>query len=217
MKNEQQIAYPSRDVVNNIQIQNCLNVIGQLTHALTAASKYGESTNELPPAAKSAAESTFVQACAALDCILVDRTRFSIHPQQTLEGQIAEVHAENLRFLTAQRVASEELSTPHFQHKPNLLKLNDGNWAAYLGELENLDRSIVGVGPTPAQALSAFDSVFSGVVPEYMRLWIERRAEILQQNYAEKQLDKQRSNPTKTATQRKAKAPRDRKPPGANG
>ena len=50
---------------------------------------------------------------------------------------------------------------PHFRYKPTLIPLEDGKWVAFLGNPEDLESGILGIGSSPGAALKDFDSAFS--------------------------------------------------------
>ena len=140
------------------------------------------------PEARIALENTLIKACDRLDKILSDDRRWSIDYQMGLEDEFKKSHANNVAFLEAQRTAAEEVASPHFQHRPKLAKSQDGQlWIAILGDENDLDNAITGIGRTPEEALQEFDKNFQGKEnsPEVIAL-LKKRAED-QQNYDKKE------------------------------
>lgn len=188
--------YLHRDLSTQNQLSMLLSVAQCAMNFLTVEEPDLESgetpkeTQDLSGETRLAAETTFIKAMAKIDSILDDKNRWGLDYQLALERQYCEDHYERMQTFReqqialkleqkkalAQKMAAEEVSSPHFRYKPVLVQDEDnGQWAAILGDLNDLDHSIIGVGASPAAALRAFDTVFSGGVPEKYRQLVEQR------------------------------------------
>jgi len=187
-----QLVFPSREAVTTGQLQNammvCSTAITGLIHwrGESEDSKYTPQNSE----ARIALENTLIKACDRLDKILIDDRRWSIEYQMNLEDEFKKSHELNKSFLESQCKVSEEISSPHFQHKPTLAKSQDGQlWFAILGDKKDLANSIVGIGRTPDEALQEFDKNFQGQKnsPEVIALLKKRVKD--QKNYGQEQVE----------------------------
>ena len=190
-----QLVFPNREMVTTGQLQNVLHVCGMaITGLMQTAPDDSDSNRPKNSEARIAMENTLIKACDRLEKILEDDRRWSIENQMELEGEFRKSHAENLKFLEAQRKASEELSTPHFQWKPVLMKSEDGHiWIALLGDPAKPLEGIMGMGRTPEEAMAEFDKEFRGKQksPEVMAFLKQRVAE--EKMYEQKAVDDRRN------------------------
>lgn len=158
----QRIPLPSREHVTAIQINSLLGIV----HSLTAALSNGAGDEENSPAfdggVKSAMEAAIIRACGQLDSIIDDTKRWRIDHQRLLEQQLSEVYTSHKALLVLQKKAVSQMTAPHHTASPQLLKLDNGKWAAILGDVNKLDSCIIGYGDSPAAALQHFDEVFNG-------------------------------------------------------
>lgn len=162
-----QLIFPNRENVTTGQIQNVLQVcnlaVTGLINPWRGFVDSDGSDNPKQSEARIALENTLIKACDRLDKILDDDQRWTIDYQKGLEDEFKKSHAENLKFLEAQRKASEEITTPHFQWRPTIMKSEDGNlFVALLGDPEKPTEGITGIGRTPEEALEEFDKNFRG-------------------------------------------------------
>jgi len=172
------LPFPQRDIMTSNQIQNLVQIGSFALHSLT----YNQGVEphqktELDGGCKSSAEAIFIKVCDKLDDILSDTDRWNFNVQETLENKLEKMYDQNLEFLLEQTKAARQVNTPHFCYKPTLLKLPvTGEWIAYIGSLEDVEHSIVGIGNTPANALESFDSLFKGEpLPEHLLAWLAER------------------------------------------
>ena len=129
---------------------------------------------------KEAVQATLITACRRLDMLLEDDSRWGIQGHDRLENHLAGLYHEHAKTLRLQQQQIYELAKPHIRHNPQLGRLNDGSWIAFLGDINDINNAIVGVGGCPAQALEAFDEMFNGRVPSHLQAWIAVREEALQ-------------------------------------
>ncbi len=168
-----------RDLSTANQVQALLAIGGAMMDFLSEKPKDAENipgSRPLPGESRHSAETTLIKVCSRLDQIVEDSRRWGIDFQLALEklylesSKRSEILAEKqtqlmeaeLQRAEAQKTAALEVQSPHFRYKPTLFSLKDGGWAAFLGDPNDLDHGIVGVGANPADALRAFDLVFSG-------------------------------------------------------
>jgi len=188
-----------RDLSTQNQVNSLLAIGGAMMDFLTEKPKDAENIpglRPLPGEARAAAETTLIKVCDRLDTILDEKERWGIAYQLSLEKMFIE-SAKRSRILAerqlkmflmetqkaeAQRDAALEVKSPHFRYKPTLFALKDGGWAAFLGDENDLDHGITGVGASPAEALKAFDMVFSGKMPEHMKQIAQQREKELDEN-----------------------------------
>lgn len=125
--------------------------------------------------AKVAAENTFIKCCERIDSILDDMTRWTPEYQKRVEKILEESHAKSIEMMTAQQNAALEASSPHFQYRPNMLRLEEGPWIAFLGDPNDENNRILGLGDNPTDALKDFDRQFSGGVPDNLIAYLKAR------------------------------------------
>lgn len=202
-----------RDLSTQNQIGMLLSVSKVMMEFLSSQTKDAENipgSRPLPGESRLAAEATLIKACNQLDHIIEDPQRWGMEYQLSLEkffrenGILArEVAEKQSRLLEtelaraeAQRDAALEIKSPHFQYKPRLLELEEGGWVAFIGDPNNEASGIVGVGKCPADALRAFDLVFSGQLTEEQKKTVEQ--EVKQQTEVNENdtLDSQRTETT---------------------
>jgi hypothetical protein len=205
------IQLPQRDSVTNLQVSTLLNVVMTLTGVLLNPTRENDDPNwrdrkKLDGGALAAAETTFINVCSRIDEILADKTRWNFEAQNQLESEIAKVYQQQRLALKAQTEATEEISSPHRQYNPKLVKLSDSSWIAILGDENNLDNAIVGVGYSPAEALAAFDGMFKGDLPDSVAHW-------LAEHEAMEITEKQKQNEDKTVGKRRDRTLRNSKKP----
>lgn len=174
-----------RDLSTGQQIGMLLSVSNTMLQALLNPEREHENipgVKSMAGEAHVAAENTFIKVCERLDAILEDKRRWGIAYQLNLEKQYNEQHAASLALVNAQREMAEqqktsaaEVTAPHFRYKPMLVKLEEGGWAAFLGDVNDLDKGILGVGADPAAALKSFDEAFAGKLSPAIVAWLKQR------------------------------------------
>lgn len=174
---------PSRAQVTNQQIHVLLQVVGMLSPYILNPHREIENIpgkNEMNGEAAVAAQTTFINTCAKLDSILADDTRWTMDINQTLENQLYAVYITQQELLKEQIIATKEINLPHNKYRPTLYKLRDGNFAAILGDLNDLDNAIAATGESPAAALLAWDMLFEGKIPAHLFDWLKQREAALE-------------------------------------
>lgn len=213
-------AVPEREVTTNLQIQSLLNIAGTMMGALLTPHRNFEPHHtppELDGGCQSAAEMTFIECCNALTDIIRDKSRWSLEVTKVLELQAVKLNQSHLEVLTEQKKALAAVNTPSYRFKPSLVRLQDGMYAAYLGDINLPESSLVGIGRTAEAAFHAFDELFSGRVPNSMvEYLLASEAKLQQQN---EKLDETRTRSIKRrkATRRKPRGNSETTPPDEDG
>lgn len=166
------LTFPNRDNVTQQQLSSLLSIMQMSGQALIVP--WG-SPHEDPPKltleAKIAAENLFISVCEKIEEIIKDEGRWDFAIQQKLEDQFQKIYQLNLAALqasydaeTQRKQLADELSTPHARYRPALARTLDGFYVAFLGNLDDSDGAIFGMGGTPKEALEKFDAVFNGQI-----------------------------------------------------
>jgi hypothetical protein len=133
-----------------------------------------------------AVENTVVNICNRFDTMLAEESRWTLASHTSLEESFKQVYTEHARMLAEQANAYAEINSPHSRMKPTLLKISEGSWVAFLGDLNDINNAIVGAGACPADAIMAFDAMFEGKVTEELKAWLAAHGMPLE-NKTEKQ------------------------------
>lgn len=169
----------SRDQVTQTQVGTVLSTIATMIPLLHIRHS-DDSAGRLDGGTLMAVETTLCNACDRLDKILTDESRWGIESHCRLENHLANLYHEHAKTLKLQQQQIYELAKPHIRYSPQIGRLTDGTWIAFLGDIEDLNNAVVGVGGCPAQALEAFDEMFNGNVPSHLLAWMAVREEALQ-------------------------------------
>lgn len=213
------ITLSMREMATAHQVSTILSVLGMTITAMsTTKDTYTETSTpgtgeSLPAEAVTAAEVTFMTACDRLDIILKDDSRWDSKFQEQVEADYRTAMAENLASLRAQRKAAEESMSPHFRLSPQLLRMKDLAWAAVKGN-PNTPNSIIGIGPTPEEALLAFDEAFAGRHTKFTQEWLAKNGV---DNNEQNELDTDRRPETTQPPPGGKNGKRNRRRPGKGG
>lgn len=154
------VPLPQRDEVTARQLGTLLQAAATLYPVLLNREPDTENRNG---GAYEAAEVTFVKICDRIDGIIADEDRWSMNNQRMLEAQLSQLYQDHTNLIRSQQAATQLLAAPHTLHKPQLMYLEaDGLWLAILGSLDNPKNAITAVGKNPAEAMLAWDLVFTG-------------------------------------------------------
>ena len=168
------INLPERQLTTSQQVNTLLGVCGMFWSVLHSGAPDPETESpRLRGEPRLAAESTFIKACAALQQVLDDPRRWDFEYQNTIEADYKESIELNKDYLRAQKAHAEEMASPHFRLQPSLLKLTDNTWMAILGDINNIEHAIIGVGANPKEAFESFDKSFSGETSESVIKFIQ--------------------------------------------
>lgn len=183
-----------RDLSTNTQLGMLIGVVNAMTGLLLNPEREAETVpgkHLMPGEAKIAAENTFTHACERIDSIVKDSRRWGIEYQIAAEKQYVELINAQTAAEGARRNTAAEIITPHFRFKPNVTRLEDGTWLAYLGDPANLDTALCGIGGNPQAALHAFDEAFSGnLSPETIQRLKQRENELEQTSNDQDKMDR---------------------------
>jgi hypothetical protein len=175
------VPIPSHDQVTQIQIGTVLNAIATMIPLMHLRHDDIDG-GIMDGGTKSAVQSSLITACNRLDEIMKDNSRWGMNKHNELEKQLSNLYHEHTRVLKMQQQQIEYLSRPHARHNPQLGRMRDGSWIAVLGDINDIDNSIVGIGESPAKALEAFDEMFNSGVPAHLLAWIMLREAALKNN-----------------------------------
>lgn len=171
MKNEQRplVGLPSKEMVTGHQLANLLNAAGVLLRILEG-SRFNDDDDEpqvsaIDGGAKMAAEQALVAVCQKVEEITKDHTRWDTTERDALALASMDVLEANRRFLEAQTESAKLVQKPSFRFRPPLMKLAQG-WCAIIGDPNDADNCVMGLGATPQEALDSFDDAFKGAVSE---------------------------------------------------
>lgn len=200
-KNMKSTPIPSREKVTQSQLGSILSSIATLFPYFNLSDAWSDNKvgGALDGGTKAAVSATLIGLCGCLDSIIADKQRWTLDTTRTLETQLGDLYKEHANVLRSQQKQLELLSKPHARHNPILRRLLDGSWAAVLGNLDDLDNAVVGVGGSPAQALEAFDEMFNGNIPSHLQAWIAIREEALKNNLQPPNYEKSKMDPGTSA------------------
>jgi len=156
------IVLQTREVMTQAQVMPILHMVQALVSCLNGPAFMTDETarKELDGGVKAAMESTIVRACSRLDSILDENPRWTIS-----ESPVEKYLSTQSALAEAQMKLTQHAMKPHQRHKPALIKMSDGNWCAILGDVDDLENAVTGIGRTPQEALEAFDGMFTGQIP----------------------------------------------------
>jgi len=227
-----QIQLPSRESISSFQITNLLNtftILGNFLNHSIAIDSENTTGGPRDGGVRAAVETTLINVCDRLDQVMAEKGRFDLATQNNLETQLSEGFKQNIRMLSAQAEAYEEIVSPHHRLKPTLVKIGPGSWLAFCGDATNLDNALVGMGDCPARAIDAFDALFKGQVPAHLTEFLKAREKSINQdlgtpplewsNFKPKSnekntLDDSRNNPIENPPSKRRKPRRDSKTDG---
>jgi hypothetical protein len=140
---------PRRELLHQAQVQALLATIQTMSQVIMHTSiSRGDEDGPQKTEGSIAAESTMIAACERLDKILISDTRWDI--------------------------TDEQLPPPHIRLKATLCKFGEG-WLAFYGDINYLDKSLIGYGDTPQLALKCFDSMYYGTAPAELVEWLRQQ------------------------------------------
>lgn len=190
MSNNRNIqAVPASEATTAVQINNLLSIAQTMMAALLVPNhniyEPHHDKPELDGGCKSAAEMAFIETCNTLTDIVRDKSRWNLMLQRALEIQALKLNQAHIEVLEGQKKAVAGLATPSYKFKPNLVRLTDGYYCAYLGDKP--EDALCGIGRTAEEAFAAFDKVFVGQIPPEMVAYLLAQEEQLKQQYEKTQ------------------------------
>ncbi len=189
-----QLALSNRCVETSAQINQVLQVMAMTSASLSNYKRQsfsmfddeGKSQAKHPlkmTEGELALEKTLWSACARMEKILNDDSRWADDFQRKIEREYDELHALQMKAIAKQKEAADEVTSPHFRYRPDLKRLRDGRWMAILGDVEHLEFAIYGVGVSAHLALLDFDSVFRTGVPASVAAYAQQREAALENGH----------------------------------
>ena len=179
-----QVVLSNRCIETQAQIQNVLQIMGTTASALSThrpTNIFGQESGDAPREAgpmtegQIALENTLRNACERMDKILTNDSLWNDEFQRKVEKEYEELHRLQMETIERQKAAAAEVTSPHFRYRPELQKLRNGQWMAILGDAQQLEFAIYGIGDSAQQAMEEFDHVFLKGVPRSLELWLEKR------------------------------------------
>lgn len=174
-----QINIASREIVTRYQLDMCLAAMatagGILGHYLRTPEESVSKLSPECPEARIALENTMTAACARLDKILAEESRWDMQFQLEVEKNYAHAQEQQRQLAAQQYAAAIEITSPHFRYRPTLFRMKDGSWCAFLGDINFMDSGVVGVGKSAQDAVEAFDDAFKGVTNQKVLAWVKQR------------------------------------------
>lgn len=163
---------PIREVTTALQVNNLLGIVNTMAGALLSPRVDFDNPHhekpELDGGCRSAVEMTLIHTCNRLSDIVQDKSRWELTVTSALELQALRINQKTIETLEEKRKAVAWLNTPSYRLKPELVRIQDGMFAAYVGELDEPEKSLIGIGKTPEAAFAAFDELFAGRIPQEM-------------------------------------------------
>lgn len=194
-----QLVFPNAENTTTNQLQNLLQIGSFALHAMIRPDQQGvPRPDTFPKEAEIAAENTFIKVMETFDSLLAEKDRWTLDTQKQLQARFDEAHALNLKYLAHQEKFAQEMNTPHFRFKPALLRLHDGRMLALLGNVEDLDNAIVGLGESAEEALRKFDETFEHGVPRNVAEYLQKREADLEAGKTPEQYPIQKNEQTHT-------------------
>lgn len=167
---------PLKEEITNQQVGPVLDIIRELQpYILEPIPEPGATPKDhsRDGGVECAAHSTFIKACARLDAILDDASRWKMASMNTLVVEMVKTHKAQQKFIETQRASAAHLQAPQFLLRPTLA-IFEGEYIAYWGTLDAAGAAIVGKGPTPNAALLDFDAAFERTPQEQILLVAEK-------------------------------------------
>jgi hypothetical protein len=196
------VPLPTLEMVTGHQLANLINAGGFLLRSIEgqAESMFSEgSVSALDGGAKMAAEAAFVKVCQGIENILDDKWRWKTTERDALLVASLDMVKQNTEFLRTQTAAAAMVLRPSFRFHPSLAKLAGGmGWAVILGNPDEPDTAIIGIGETPEDAYAAFDNVFAGTANEKMKQWALAREKEIEDNAEKDMVNGRIENPAPT-------------------
>lgn len=149
----------TQDQTTAVQINTLLSTISALRANLTHVEDV-DNPRKLDGGVKCAIEATLIKACAALDSVLEEESRWSLKTQNVLEASLLRTYKLHQQLMDRQKQTVDNMELPHRKFPPNLFRLPSGQWVAILGQLEDINTAVFGLGNSPEEAVAAYDQIY---------------------------------------------------------
>lgn len=160
---------PTKEAVTEAQILPILATLQTLTPMLMRPHHDVDYPAKADGGALAAVGCAIIKACERLELIFAEAERYSFSDTKKFFETLQKSQEAQLEFLKAQKLASEEVRRPSFQHRPTLA-VHEGGYVAYWGDVTVAGGAIIGMGPTPEEALLDFDRAFGRTPAEQVFL-----------------------------------------------
>lgn len=184
---------PMREVTTAMQINNLLGIVNTMASALLSPRIDLDNPHhdkpELDGGCQSAVGMVLIDSCNRLSDILRDKSRWELTITSALELQALRINQKNIEVLEEKKKAVAWLNTPSYKLKPELLRIQDGKFAVYIGDINEPNKSLIGIGSTPEKAFAAFDELFAGRIPQDMVEYLIEKDEQINQAKQNQQSD----------------------------
>lgn len=169
---------PTKESATNNQVTMLLGIVDCLAHNLRAPTPYNGTEGtvtayELDKGVKFALETSVIKALTTLDGVIDNCARWDVKSLVRMEKDSEKFLKANIDFVKSQKASSDHVRRPSFRLQPKLVRITDGTFAAFLGDL-NSGTALVGQGQTVEDALRAFDDVCNGKQPDQMVEWLAK-------------------------------------------
>lgn len=151
-----------------LQLIHCLNPF--LLTPYRDTESLIKSNPELDGGAAAAATTTFIKACGHLDAIMDDPGRFRLDRIDNLYKEAQRVWKSQADVQEAQAKHAAELVRPCIVQRAKLIRLNDGVFVAYWGDITEPGQGLLGKGLTPDEAFKDFDAAWLRNAAEQVKL-----------------------------------------------
>lgn len=189
-----QLVLSNRCIETQAQINQLMQVLGMTSSTVGHFVRLSEESKNPMPEGAIAVENALVACCERIEKIMHNDSLWDDTFQRRVEKEYDElhkVHAESIRnqrattaaqlaTIQAQQKAAEEVVSPHFRYRPDFKRMRDGRWMALIGDENNLEFAIFGIGTSMQAALDDFDCMFKRGVPLAVAKHLEERANSLE-------------------------------------
>lgn len=145
------------------QVGTVIAVINTFTMALTMTRKSDEIDHALSDRTKVIVEGGLHAAISRMAAIMNDEARWSNSNYDDLAGKLRALYEKQNRLFDTQIALMQLQGSPHVLLSPQIVRLPNKGWAAYVGNTHLPDGILFGTGLTLKQALEDFDRVFNAL------------------------------------------------------
>ncbi len=165
----QHVRVPTRERANSIQVETVRAIIAQLNpYLLEQEASISEGGHKVNPSARKDAETTFGLACARLDKMLVEDSRWEAVDGDSVVNSIKETQAEIRKYYAEQTQTISEMRRPSRIFHPQFAQMG-GTFSAFHASSDFPGGIIIGTGSTPAEAMADFDKAFNRIPAEQLK------------------------------------------------
>lgn len=171
----QVLSLPNRDVATQVQLGSLLSVVHALSHSMAMLPHEREYNGEkgapVLPEALIAGENALIKTFEQIENIVSDKDRWNFDAQRTMEAKLAAAYEAIKRSHNEQIIALRKSLAPNKVEGARLGRLDDGSYICWVGQKDNFDKCIFGIGASPEEAQTMFDQMFRGEIPKELLNW----------------------------------------------